>query len=305
MAEFFSTTPAQIALAFLLDLILGDPRFLPHPARFAGWLAKHLETLTTTLFGRTIAAGALFWLLVCLGQLLIPGALAWTIPAKIWWFVEIWIIYQCFAAMDMHRHVRAILLPLREGNLELAREKLSWIVGRDTKKLDESGVSRATIESVGESACDAVVAPLFWVALLGPFGGLVYRTTNTLDSIVGHRGERYGRFGKWSARADDVLNWLSARLVALLIQPHRIRQIWREARRHRSPNAGWGEAAIAYSLGVRLGGKNEYDGRILEGPVFNESGAQPDSRSVSRSLGWWWAAVLAGLAATIVLSWLR
>ena len=305
MIEFFSTTPLQIGVAFAIDLVLGDPRFLPHPARWTGKIAKLFEAIVSTVLGRSVLSGLFFWILVCGVQVAAALGVVAFLPENVWWWVEVWIIYQCFAAMDMHKHVRAIMKPLRSGDISLARQKLGWIVGRDTDGLSEREISRATIESVGESACDSVLAPLFWTSVLGPFGALIYRITNTLDSIVGHRGEVYGKFGKWSARADDVLNLIPARLVALLTQPYRLGTVWREARAHKSPNAGWGEAAIAYSLNVKLGGENRYGGKVMTAPTFNAEGDAPDVESISRSLIWWWMVVVFGLLVTIGISWIR
>ncbi|MEM7600102.1 MAG: adenosylcobinamide-phosphate synthase CbiB [Verrucomicrobiota bacterium] len=302
ISEGFTTTPWQLGAALILDVALGDPRWLPHPAKWTGTLATRMESGMVKCFGRTVGAGLVFWALICLGQgLLVVGLASW-LPTPVWWVIETWLIYQCFAAMDMHRHVRAILRPLREGDLEQARFRLGWIVGRDTTELSETEVCRATVESVGESACDALMAPLFWSAVAGPFGAIVYRATNTLDSMVGHRGERYGKFGKASARMDDVLNWIPARLVALSSHPGKLTTFYREARGHRSPNAGWGEAAVAWAPGVRLGGVNFYEGEALEGPTFNEHGREADQAAVASSLRWWWRMVFAGALFVIAIS---
>ena len=162
------------------------------------------------------------------------------------------------------------------SDLDAARRRLSYIVGRDTQTLDESEISRATIESVAESLVDGIVAPLFWAVIGGAPGALIYRTANTLDSMVGHRTPAYEKFGKLSARIDDLLNWVPARMCALMICLFRIpgswRKVGREAAAHASPNAGWPEAAMAYALGVRLGGTNYYDGEPVQGPIFNGSG---------------------------------
>lgn len=305
MIEAFVTSPLQLIVAFALDLILGDPRFFPHPAKWTGALVAPMEKGLVKIFGRTVFAGSLFWLLICVGQGLVLLTLAWVLPQTLWWVLGTWLIYQSFAAMDMHRHVRAILLPLLQGDLAQARLHLARIVGRDTASLSETEICRATVESVGESACDAVIAPLFWAAVAGPFGALLYRASNTLDSMVGHRGQRYGDFGKISARVDDVLNWIPARLIALLSQPYRWPTIAGEARGHRSPNAGWGESAVAWASGARLGGANFYEGEQLQGPVFNPHGRQADQRAIRISLYWWWRMVITGVLLMIALCYLR
>lgn len=301
LLEGLSTTPWQVGVALLLDLTLGDPRWFPHPAKWTGSMVAPLEKAMVSVLGRTIGAGALFWALITLGQGACLLALAFWLPSQLWWCLETWLIYQCFAAMDMHRHVRAISRPLKAGDLAQARSRLAWIVGRDTETLSETEVSRAAVESVGESACDALIAPLFWTVVGGPVGALVYRAANTLDSMVGHRGERYEKFGKASARMDDVLNWVPARIVALLSSPRKLALVFRESKGHRSPNAGWGESAVAWATGVRLGGTNYYDGKPLESPVFNPAGRAPDLGSIDQSLRWWWRIVISGFLVALGL----
>jgi adenosylcobinamide-phosphate synthase len=285
--------PLQIGLAVGLDLALGDPPGWPHPARGAGRLAALLEHFLSRNLGRGIFAGLIFWLAVN-GAILaafaaIRTALGRVHPAAAWAF-EVFLVYQTLAATDLQRHVRAVLLPLQAGDLPGARLNLAMIVGRDTEHLDKSEVSRAAIESLAESSNDAFVAPLFWAVVAGAPGALCYRTVNTLDSIVGHRNERYERFGKISARADDALNWLPARLCAAVSESLRGFRDWekiqREARAHASPNAGWSEAAAAFALGVRLGGTNFYDGVPLPGPVFHPRGRVPTPDDLELSLDW-------------------
>ena len=219
------------------------------------------------------------------------------------WLLNTLIIYQAIAATDLYRHVQAVLRPLGAGNLVEARSRLAWIVGRDTETLSEPEISRATIESVAESLTDGIVAPLFWWAIAGAPGALVYRTANTLDSMVGHRTDAYEKFGKASARIDDFLNWVPARICAIFLcffhAPSRWRAISQEASSHASPNAGWSEAAMAYALGVRLGGDNYYSGHRVCGPVFNSSGRPAGTMDIARSLTWMWR--IAGACAVFFL----
>jgi adenosylcobinamide-phosphate synthase len=285
--------PLQLGLAIGIDVALGDPPGWPHPARAAGRLAALLEGFLSRSLGRGVFAGLIFWLGVN-GAILavfaaVRAALRRIHPAAAWAF-EIFVVYQALAATDLQRHVRAILRPLNAGDLPGARIKLAMIVGRDTGHLDESEVSRAAIESLAESSNDAFIAPLFWAAVAGAPGALCYRTVNTLDSIVGHRNERYEKFGKISARADDALNWLPARFCAAVSESLRGFRNWekirREAPAHASPNAGWSEAAAAFALGVRLGGTNLYDGVPLPGPVFNPGDRVPTPDDLALSLDW-------------------
>jgi adenosylcobinamide-phosphate synthase len=300
----------QFLVALGADALLGDPRAVPHLARGAGWLCGIGENGVSRLFGRGIGAGAVFWVGVC-GVALGGYAAVWAVCQWLgspWaWLLEVGVVYQAVAARDLARHAEAVLAPLERGDLAEARFRLSWIVGRDTEGLDVPEISRAAIESVAESISDGIVAPLFWAALLGAPGALLYRVSNTLDSMVGHRTERYEKFGKVSARIDDALNWVPARLVALcfwLLRPSiAFTRIRAEARRHASPNAGWPEAAMAAVLGVRLGGVNQYDGVPIPGPEFNPEGRLATSADLAASVRWIWRVTLlsaAGLGAVLL-----
>jgi adenosylcobinamide-phosphate synthase len=294
--------PSQIVAAIVIDLTIGDPHGWPHQARFAGALATVYERWLTRHFSRSIRLGLVFWFLVIgtmvAGYVIIRVICSLISPIASYVF-DVFIIYQAIAARDLHRHAEMVLRALDAGDLGAARKRLSYIVGRDTQDLDTSDISRATIESVSESLVDGIVAPLFWTVIGGAPGALIYRTANTLDSMVGHRTSAYEKFGKPSARIDDVMNWLPARLCALMIclfhTPASWRKVQREAGAHASPNAGWPEAAMAYRLGVRLGGTNYYSGEAVEGPVFNASGRVAAISDIKDSLTRiWWVLLAAG-----------
>jgi adenosylcobinamide-phosphate synthase len=298
----------QMILAIALDLLLGDPRGCPHIARLAGRLSALYEKLLTARLRRSVLLGIIFWVLVT-GTILAIYLAVWRLclalnPLAAWIF-QVLVIYQAVAAMDLARHIRAVIEPLASGDLAGARKRLAWIVGRDTEKLDEAGISRAAIESVAESTTDAVLAPLFWSLAGGAPGALIYRTANTLDSMVGHRTEAYEKFGKASARIDDVLNWLPARICGaafcIFSTAVRWKTIRREVAAHASPNAGWSEAGMAYALGVRLGGENFYDGQCVPGPVFNEPGRAAAPADIAASLAWMWRVAGASAAAFVAL----
>lgn len=294
--------PSQIVAALSLDLVVGDPPGWPHITRFAGLLSAAYERWLTRYFSRTVLLGAIFWILV-VGTVL-AGYVATRVisssvnPMAVYVFDTL-IIYQAVAARDLHNHAKTVLQALISGNLSVARQRLSYIVGRDTQELDAAEISRATIETVAESLVDGIVAPLFWAVVAGAPGALIYRTANTLDSMVGHRTPTYEKFGKASARIDDLLNWVPARICALIICLFRLSGSWpkvlQEAPAHASPNAGWPEAAMAYALGVRLGGTNFYDGEAVHGPVFNASGRAAGIDDIKVSLNHiWWIVLAAG-----------
>lgn len=212
------------------------------------------------------------------------------------------------AARSLHEHVAAVADPLAARDIAGARQAVSMIVGRNTDVLDEAGVARAAIESLAENASDGVVAPIFWGAVLGLPGIAAYKALNTLDSMIGHRTARHDAFGWASARLDDVANFIPARLTGFLFalsaaDPRSALTVMlRDARWHRSPNAGWPEAAMAGALGVRLSGPRQYHDRISDEPWLNAGGEAASAHDIRAGLRLYvfaiavLAAVLAGLA---------
>lgn len=258
---------------FLIDRLVGDPLGWPHPVRWIGRLITFLDTRLNT--GRHARQKGLLLLVITAG---LSGL---TAVFLLWLFygisrtagiaAESVLIAAGLARKSLAQAAMDVYRPLVEGNLTEAREKLGWIVGRDTESLPESEVVRGVMETVSENTSDGVTAPLFWAFLLGAPGIWVYKAVNTLDSMVGYRNERYGSFGYFSAKADDVLNLIPSRLTGLLIllvSPNRgglpLRERlagWRrDAGKHPSPNSGWLEAATAWQLGAELGGLNTYQG---------------------------------------------
>lgn len=270
--------------AFALDLALGDPRWLPHPVRLIGFMATTLETNLVYLLGRTYLAGFLFTALIVSGTWLATAALlaaitGWDWPAGL--VAETFVLYTTLAARDLAAESAQVHRALTNNDLPRARRALAMIVGRDTQSLDEPEVVRATVETVAESSVDGVVAPLVFALVGGAPAAMAYKAINTLDSIVGHRDDRYRRFGWASARLDDVANLVPARLARLLYPLASLgcgydagrswRIAWRDGRKSPSPNAGIPEAAMAGALGVRLGGTNFYGGVAAVRPYLGES----------------------------------
>lgn len=265
----------QILGAVVLDLLLGDPRWLPHPARGIGRMAAWLETRARRSIPNPLSAGAVAWILV-IGT---ASVLAWGLQAGcahlhplLGDIAGMWIIYTTLAARDLARHSYAVYSALIAGDLPLARQKVALIVGRDTACLDEPEIVRATVETVAESTLDGVIAPLFYAFIFGPVGAMAYRAVNTLDSMWGHKDSRYLLYGRMAARIDDFVNWIPARLtgpcmasVAWILGLNGSdawRILLRDARKHPSPNSGFPEAAMAGALGVRVGGANYYEGEV-------------------------------------------
>jgi adenosylcobinamide-phosphate synthase len=284
-----------LALALSADALIGDPPTWPHMVRLMGWAIARLEkSLRASLGGSLSLAGLLLALVVVGGSALATWALC-SLAAAVWaplgWLAAALFCWQCLAAGQLWREAQAVARPLKAGDLALARQRLAMIVGRDTTVLDEAGVRRALIETMAENLNDGVIAPLFWLALLGPAGGVAYKAVNTLDSMVGYKNQRYAELGRFAARLDDAAGWLPARFSAMLIAVAASlvgldgAGAWRATRRdhgaHPSPNAGWPEAACAGALGVRLGGPSFYGGELKEKPWLNPEGRQPQAFDVA------------------------
>lgn len=298
---------AVLILAMLLDAALGEPRWLwervAHPAVLMGravtWLERRLNTGEARRRGGVIAVIAL----------VAGAALAGLVLAWLGWLVEVLIVAALLAQRSLVDHVRAVADALRlspgDGRLVVAR-----IVGRDTGAMDAPAVARAAIESAAENLSDGVIAPLFWYLVAGLPGLLAYKAVNTADSMIGYRTARYDAFGRATARLDDLLNYIPARLTALLIAAtHGFIRAWpgiaAEAPMHRSPNAGWPEAAMARALGVALSGPRTYDGRLRDFPYVNETGERrigPAHVEAACAALWRvWGAALAAIAAVAVV----
>jgi len=273
----------QLLLAILLDLLLGDPRWLPHPVQGIGWLAQRIETPLRRLIANQKLAGIIVVLLV-VGSTVLAGfgliTAATVIHPLAGDIVAILLLYTCFAARSLHDHAIVVYRPLTAGDLTEARQRVSWLVGRDTDQLDASEIARAAVESVAENTVDGCTAPLLFACLGGPLGALAYKSISTLDSTFGYKNERYLQFGWASARLDDLANLIPARLTAFLVMPatlllgldagHTWRIFRRDRNNHPSPNGGQIEAAVAGALGVRLGGENRYFGQSSSRPFMGE-----------------------------------
>lgn len=276
-------TPYIVVTAVLLDLLLGDPRRLPHPVVWIGRMITALEKLLRRLVRSERFGGVLLLISVvgstaALSLLLLKGAYA--IHPYIGLAVSAWLSYTCLAARSLHHESKLVADRLAAGDLQGARDFLSRIVGRDTEGLEEPEIWRALVETVAENTSDGVIAPLFFLMLGGPALGMAYKAVNTLDSMVGYKNERYLRFGWASARFDDLANWLPARLTGILmvaVAPlvglsgkNSFRAMLRDGGNHSSPNSGIPEAATAGALGVRLGGTNRYFGAPVEKPTIGD-----------------------------------
>lgn len=275
---------ACTALALALDCWLGDPHWLPHPVRGMGRACLWLEPVLVRALGRTRLAGVVLVIAIVGGS----AALAWgalalaaQVSTLLHFALATLLLYTAFAARDLDLEAQGISAALRAADLPGARRALSRIVGRDTAQLGESEVVRGAVESVAESTLDGCLSPLFWAFVGGPPAALAFKAASTLDSMVGHRDEKYLHFGWAAARLDDVLGWLPARVARAFfplgaalcgLRPLGAWRIaWRDGRRSPSPNAGIPEAAVAGALGIQLGGVNTYHGEVQRRPELGDA----------------------------------
>ena len=261
-------TPEVLFCGVALDFAIGDPRWLPHPVAGIGRLALAAEKLWRAVKIPARLSGSLAWLTVVVAVCVLVFTSVALLPAP---WIQIYWIFTFLAMRSLNSHAATVIAHLRAGDLSAARASVAMIVGRDTADLDEPEITRAVFETVAENLNDGVIAPLFWLAVGGPVGMAAYKATNTLDSMFGHRNERYRQFGWASARMDDFANMIPARVTAALVwvvalflpglnARNSIQATLRDARKQPGPNSGYPEAAVAGALGVQFGGVNFYSG---------------------------------------------
>ena len=277
-----------LLIGWMLDLFLGDPAWLPHPVvgfgKMISWGERHLnQGRHRMLKGALLAIGLilLIFFFACLLRLLL------TLDVLVIIFDAILVFY-CLAGTTLIREVRAVFHAL-DRSLEEGRRQVARIVGRDTSELSAQEVRTAALETLAENLSDGVIAPLFWFALLGTPGMLAYKMVNTLDSMIGYKTERYKDFGCWAAHIDDVANYIPARLTALLMilasgKLHLLKFVWKNGRRHASPNSGYPEAALAGILNCRFGGPHYYFGQLFDKPYIGEHDRLLDTSDMKKAV---------------------
>ncbi len=301
----------QLLAAIVLDALIGDPRWFPHPVRGIGWMISRSEALTRKISGNLYLAGGLTVFAVLGATLGVVWLLLFTaasISLTIEGLVAVFLLYTTIAARDLLRHSNEVYVQLKyDVYLASARIAVGKIVGRDTSKLNEDGICRATIETVAENMVDGITAPFFYALLAGCLapvfelspiscsvaGAFIYKAVNTMDSMIAYKNEQYLQFGRVAAKLDDAVNFIPARLsgVCLIIAAFFLKLDYRGAAKvflkdrlhHASPNAGHTEAATAGALGVRLGGPSVYFNKVVEKPYIGETDREPVPEDIKKT----------------------
>jgi adenosylcobinamide-phosphate synthase len=286
--------------AFVLDWILGDPQNWPHPVRFIGRLIGGGEETARDWAGgrpRHLRQAGIF---LALFVIFATMAAAYTIlvmaahfSAFLFSLAALYLVYSSLCLKDLYGQTWAVEEALRQDNIMLARERLSFIVGRDTQNLEKEDIRRAAIETLAENLSDGLIAPMFYLALGGPVLAWGCKAVNTLDSMIGYKNEKYIDLGRFAAKLDDAVNYIPARLAALLLVAaafvlgcdfRRAFSVWQsDGQLSSSPNSGHPEAAMAGALGIYLGGPASYGGVLFSKPFINEGGAEAEPETLKKA----------------------
>ena len=287
-----------ILLAFVLDFCFGDPAILPHPVIYMGKAIDFFEKIFRKYCSQLLIAGFFF-----AGFLIISTwvfaffivKISMNIHPVFGSLVEIILLFFCFSSTSLEKAALKVFQALKDNNIDSARQKLAMIVGRETKNLDENAVTRATVETVAENFVDGFLSPLFFAVIGGVPLALAYKMINTLDSMVGYKNDKYIFFGRASARIDDIANFIPARLSVLIISLSAallsmqkgilsFKLGFSQGHLHKSPNAGYPEAAFSGALKIRLGGPSFYHGSLVEKPYIGKTFKDPVKDSAKHKI---------------------
>ncbi len=283
--------------AFVLDFLVGDPRWLPHLVVGMGAAISWCEPRFRSWVSNPLVSGLVFALFLITAAWVLSFGLvkvAVFIHPLLGIGVQVLLLFYCFSATSLVDAAREVVRPLVAHDIETARKKVAMIVGRETRDLDEAAVTRATVETVAENFVDGFLSPLFFALLFGVPGAVAYKMVNTLDSMVGYKNETYLLFGRASARIDDAANFIPARLsvlvislAAFLVSVQRglsaLKTGVAQGRQHKSPNAGYPEAGFAGALKIRMGGPNVYHGKLVVKPYIGGQFKNPDIHGITRA----------------------
>ncbi|MEM0940521.1 MAG: adenosylcobinamide-phosphate synthase CbiB [Bacteroidota bacterium] len=271
--------PIYILLtAFVLDAVLGDPRWMPHLIVLFGNAIHAGEKVLNRGKNKFVKGLVLVVFLVVTAYVLTHLLLAWlrSVNLILADIAAVALLFFCLANRTLIKEGQAVFNTLKKHGLEAGRKRLSWIVGRDTSNLNEQQIRTATLETLSENLSDGVIAPLFYYFILDIPGAVVYKMINTLDSMIGYKSDRYKSFGRFAAKLDDAANFIPSRITSFLMlvvmgKPKGLNFVFQEGKKHASPNAGYPEAALAYILDCQFGGPNYYHGKLVKKPYIGSN----------------------------------
>lgn len=308
-----------IISAYIIDLILGDPNWLPHPVKGIGKLISGFDKLLRGNKNPLLEKlkGIFFVIIIISIPTTITYFLLYLTNYIHYYFhliVSTIIIYTLIAIKDMRDKANNVKQALLKNNIDLARKNLSMIVGRDTERLDEKRIIMATIESIAESICDGIIAPLFYIFIGGPITGIVYKCINTMDSMVGYKNEKYKNFGWFAAKLDDIANFIPARISGILIaisslllnydSKSSFKILIRDGSKHPSPNSGLSEASMAGALQIQLGGPSTYNGIISNKPFIGDNIKKPKLSDIDKAINIMYVSSLIMIISGVFIKWL-
>ncbi|SKC75721.1 adenosylcobinamide-phosphate synthase CbiB [Maledivibacter halophilus] len=289
-----------IFIGYCLDLLFGDPNWIPHPIRFIGKGISKFENYIRKIFSQEskLKSGGILLAIGIIGATyLITFSTLFIlnrIDHRLGKVVQIFMIFQILASNSLAKESRKVYYPLMEGNIFKARKFLSYIVGRDTNNLHKQEITRATVETIAENISDGIIAPLLYIFIGGAPLGMAYKAVNTLDSMVGYKNDKYKDLGWASAKIDDIVNFIPARITGLLIVlstvflrydiKNSIKILLRDKKEHSSPNAGYPEAAVAGALNIRLGGTSIYFGKSVYKPTIGDDLRNIEIEDINRTI---------------------
>ncbi|TAL26335.1 MAG: cobalamin biosynthesis protein CobD [Nitrospirae bacterium] len=321
----FIIPPVVLILAFLLDLVIGDPRWLPHPVRIIGSAISRMEEILRKWEVIEKFKGIILVILMVGSTFTITWLIVHTLSLAtshfsllISYFLLIYLTATTIALRELISSAKSVIKAVRDEDIGTARNNLGMIVGRDTKNLNEEKILKATMESLAENLSDGVIAPVFYLVLGGLPLAMAYKAINTLDSMVGYKNEKYINFGWAAARLDDIANYIPARITGMLIVVVSffvsrslftvycsLKTMLCDGGRHPSPNSGMPEAAIAGALGVKLGGPSMYGGVLVEKPYIGEERTKDYLSASARAIGMVRIASLLGIIAAATVLYAR
>ena len=307
-----------IFFAFVLDFIIGDPIFLPHPVVFMGKAIEFFEPLFRRVSSNIVVNGTLFAVFLIGSAFILTSGIIYlctSISFLAGQIVSIVFMFFTLSAKSLYKAAMDVKIALDKSGVKSGRDKIAMIVGRDTKSLDQTGIVKAAVETVAENFVDGFLSPLFFALIGGVPCAVAYKMINTLDSMVGYKNDKYIEFGRASAKIDDAANFIPARASVIIIAAATIlfpgkrgyatlKTGFKEGRFHKSPNAGFPEAAFAGALKVKLGGPNYYHGKLVEKPYIGNAFTDPDLYQIKQACDLMLFSSLLAIIISCFLAWL-